>query len=252
MKSFLGGAALGLILGAAAMYSLTYEDTESSATTAETIETSKAQSPQLSRSANSQSRDVGIVSTPSPAHAHQTDSSASIGLATDAPQRAEPGQQRPSTPNSPASPTESPSDNSRDVVTDAIPLHDALRETLAKQPDGHRSLQLHSALERELRDDSWSHYMEQTLGNYLGVRAPQVGVEIINVACRSTACEIQAFDAGEMSPGIARLMSAATKEPWWEFTSMDARSATHESRGVAIIFLSRAQKSEQRPLKRNS
>lgn len=252
MKSFLGGAAFGLVLGAAAMYSLMYEDTESSATTTATIESFKAQSPQLSRSANSQSRDSENVSNPSPAHAHLTDSSASIGLATDAQQRAEPDQQRPSTPNSSASPMESPPDNSRDVVADAIPLHDALRETLAKQPDGHRSLQLHSALEGELRDDSWSYYMEQTLSNYLGVRAPQVGVEIINVACRSTACEIQAFDAGDMSPGIARLMSAATKEPWWEFTSMDARSATHENRGIAIIFLSRGQKSEQRPLKRDS
>jgi hypothetical protein len=249
MKSFLGGAAFGLVLGAAAMYSLMKADTKEPVASTDAVETSPTELAQTSQGANPQPRDVGSVSTSSPVRV--ANRSASSMVPTDAPPRNELDQPPPSAPNASTSPIESTHDNSS-AAANPIPLHDALRATLAKQPDGHRSLQLHSALERELRDDSWSYYMEQTLGNYLGVRAPQVGVEIINVACRSTACEIQAFDAGEMSPGIARLMSAATKEPWWEFTSMDARSATHESRGIAIIFLSRAQKSEQRPLKRDS
>lgn len=243
MKAFLSGVAFGLVLGGAAMFSLMKADSEPSAATTESAEKSTAQSPQVSRRANLQPRDVRNVSTPP---AHVTDSSAPTALASEAEQRTELDPPRPGAPNNAsASTVESTREDSLDAAN-PIPLHDALRKTLATQPDGNRSLQKHAALERESRDDSWSYYMEQTLGNYLGVRAPQVGVEIIHVACRSTTCEVQAFDAGEMSQGITRLMSAATKEPWWEFTSMDARSATHEGRTVAIVFLSRGQKSDKR------
>jgi hypothetical protein len=103
----------------------------------------------------------------------------------------------------------------------------------------------HAALEQESPDDAWSYSMEQMLTGYLAARAPQVGVEIANITCRSTACEVQAFDATGMGRAIAGLLEVAVNESWWEFGSMSASVAAHENRSIAIVFLGRQPKSPQ-------
>jgi hypothetical protein len=126
--------------------------------------------------------------------------------------------------------------------SDPILMHDTVRSMLSKLSDSAQITQKHSELEREPRDDSWSYYMEQMLSSYFAARAPQVGVEIVGIACRTTACEVQAIDTSEMPAALSGLLGAATRESWWEFTTMNASSSTHEGRSIAIVFLNRGKK----------
>jgi hypothetical protein len=230
MKSFLLGAIFGLIVGGGLVYSTMKPDQpDTSVVNAASNELRSQHSTQLDQARIAEQTNV-IPGATQNAAASRTDSPFNrAGKAPPAP--------------TPSPPTEMPVAAAHATTpSDPIPMHDAVRSMLSKLSDSAQITQKHSELEREPRDDSWSYYMEQMLSSYFAARAPQVGVEIVGIACRTTACEVQAIDTSEMPAALSGLLGAATRESWWEFTTMNASSSTHQGRSIAIVFLNRGKK----------
>lgn len=241
MKTFLAGALLGLVVGGAAVFVLMNSDDDASSdkTIAAQITPSTAASNSLATdSANS---DREAIETRAP----RTNVSDSSRLVVPASSQRIDASPRPTTTSqemAASAKLESKSSNEATKPVDPIPMLPAHREmmTTIRGPDGNVLQQQHVALEQEDRDQAWSHYMEQMLGSYIDARAPQLGIEIVNITCRTTACEIQAFDKGPNR--LATLLGDATRESWWDFSSMDARGSEYENRIRTIIYLGRAKK----------
>jgi hypothetical protein len=96
--------------------------------------------------------------------------------------------------------------------------------------------ELHSRLEHELREASWSTYMEMQLAAYFGSKTQmlqQFNIQLIQ--CRSSMCELQAVGYG---PDTYLNWVAATNDmydqPWFEFSGVGGPVATKD--GVTVIL----------------
>jgi hypothetical protein len=105
-------------------------------------------------------------------------------------------------------------------------------------PDRTTALRQHANLSMQPVDVNWANYMEQMLHSYFFRHGPQVGVEVANIACRTTTCEIQAFSNTDARV-FSDLLTAANKETWWDFTSTQVRSGPYQNREGIFAFLER-------------
>jgi hypothetical protein len=234
MKSFITGTLIGAALGAVTMYMWVSPGDESPAETVvwEKPEAVKKEGQQPSAPEEPKRKLSPFDVAETPPTSTQRDATASI-----------PNSAVTSPTTLPASGTK-PLTDSNIAVADPIRMTEAHREMLTTiRENGRLTGEKHLALEQEARDESWSHYMEQMLGSYLSTRAPQAGVEIVNIVCRTTACEIQAFD-NHGPNALTGLLGQATKETWWEFSSMDAQASDYGTRTRTLIFLGRHMKAQ--------
>jgi hypothetical protein len=123
-----------------------------------------------------------------------------------------------------------------------IPLTDAHLQVLhLEAADGSTLLREHANLEIQRRDETWANYMEQMLRGYFLGRGPQVGIELVNITCKTRTCEVQAFGSGTARV-FNELLDDANKETWWEFAGTQVRSGTFQDRETIVAFLERAKK----------
>jgi hypothetical protein len=88
-----------------------------------------------------------------------------------------------------------------------IDVGPAFRKEVAAQPVPGVSNALgeaHRALEREMRDDSWSYPMEAEIQNSLVADASAGNFTVEHVECRATACEIRLSAKGAQADAMSR------------------------------------------------
>jgi hypothetical protein len=71
----------------------------------------------------------------------------------------------------------------------------------------------HRALEREMRDDSWSYPMEAEIQNSLVADASAGNFTVEHVECRATACEIRLSAKGAQADAMSRWANGIYAQP---------------------------------------
>ncbi|HEV7609456.1 MAG TPA: hypothetical protein VGO61_19115 [Steroidobacteraceae bacterium] len=71
----------------------------------------------------------------------------------------------------------------------------------------------HRALEREMRDDSWSYPMEAEIQNSLMADASEGNFTVEHVECRATACEIRLSAKGARADAMSRWANGIHAQP---------------------------------------
>jgi hypothetical protein len=97
-----------------------------------------------------------------------------------------------------------------------IDVGPAFRKEVAAQPVPGVSNALgeaHRALEREMRDDSWSYPMEAEIQNSLVADASAGNFTVEHVECRATACEIRLSAKGAQAEAMSRWASGIQGQP---------------------------------------
>jgi hypothetical protein len=97
-----------------------------------------------------------------------------------------------------------------------IDVGPAFRKEVAAQPVPGVSNalgQAHRALEREMRDDSWSYPMEAEIQNSLVADASAGGFTVEHVECRATACEIRLSAKGAQADAMSRWANGLHAQP---------------------------------------
>jgi hypothetical protein len=85
--------------------------------------------------------------------------------------------------------------------------------------------------DREPKDPGWSHYMEQTLGQYLAGHSRAAQFDFTSIDCRTTFCEIRAAPADESaSPAWAQIMYDVRHQPWSDFGNSGSDEGTRDGR----------------------
>ena len=232
MKNLLIGVLLGALIGAGATY---YFGLQGDAREAAAVAEEKNQSQIIaSHSAIEASPSAASSNTylknPQSVTAGQTSDYASSSLPSNTPVVP--------TPPTSAISTKSVKASSRTGSVEPIRVDDAARNVL--DVDSHFTAR-HAQLESEPADDSWSIYMKQILESFFIPRASGVGIEILNIECRTTACEIQAFDR-RGSGGFDTLLRQARQESWWQFDQFYGRGADHEGGEALIAIFDRVNK----------
>ena len=126
------------------------------------------------------------------------------------------------------------------------PLHDRMLGQ-DRQPDvsSGKPGDLHAALEAESEDYAWSHFTEQALRHFLGAHAEIIYFDVINIECRTSLCEIQAFGVDNSTvPRWAKILHDLRNQPWSEFGQVGTSSSTVDGREVLITYLHRSSKSD--------
>jgi hypothetical protein len=97
-----------------------------------------------------------------------------------------------------------------------IDVGPAFRKEVAAQPVPGVSNALgeaHRALEREMRDDSWSYPMEAEIQNSLVADASAGNFTIEHVECRATACEVRLSAKGAQADAMTRWATGIHAQP---------------------------------------
>jgi hypothetical protein len=97
-----------------------------------------------------------------------------------------------------------------------IDVGPAFRKEVAAQPVPGVSNALgeaHRALEREMRDDSWSYPMEAEIQNSLVADASAGNFTVEHVECRATACEIRLSAKGAQAEAMSRWANGIQAQP---------------------------------------
>lgn len=78
-----------------------------------------------------------------------------------------------------------------------------------------------AALDAEPKDPAWAYPMEQKLREFTAGRFQAQQIEVTAIDCKTNFCEIKAESlAPEMSEQFNKVMSAATEQPWNDFTGI--------------------------------
>ena len=91
-----------------------------------------------------------------------------------------------------------------------IDVGPAFRKEVAAQPVpgvSNALAEAHRALEREMRDDSWSYPMEAEIQNSLVADASAGNFTVEHVECRATACEVRLSAKGAQADAMTRWAS---------------------------------------------
>ena len=144
----------------------------------------------------------------------------------------------------------SPAQTANPAVVNPIQLTDAHRQLLdsnTHSDNGMTLAQRHDALQAEDLDVEWSYYMEDQLNRFFASHAPPLRVDIVNVACRTTGCEVQAFEDGEPAAMIS-LIKAAGNEQWWDFSGAQSSTDDYQGRERSLVFLQRKLANQTTPV----
>ena len=97
-----------------------------------------------------------------------------------------------------------------------IDVGPAFRKEVAAQPVpgvSNALAEAHRALEREMRDDSWSYPMEAEIQNSLVADASAGNFTIEHVECRATACEVRLSAKGAQADAMSQWANGIHAQP---------------------------------------
>lgn len=93
---------------------------------------------------------------------------------------------------------------------------------------------------KEPIDQSWAHYMEQTLSQYLASHPKASQFDITSVNCRSSFCEVVAVGFDESTwPVWQQVMHDVKQQPWSEFGQIGSSLESREGRVILNATLHR-------------
>lgn len=110
-----------------------------------------------------------------------------------------------------------------------------------KPPPGaeNRLGDLHRALERELRDDSWAYPMEAEIQNSLVAETSAGKLTIEHLECRATLCELRLSGDAANEQSLADWTAAAGKQPWAGRLHMNLSSSISDGERVDGLLIFR-------------
>jgi hypothetical protein len=123
-----------------------------------------------------------------------------------------------------------------------IDVGPAFRKEVAAQPVPGVSNALgeaHRALEREMRDDSWSYPMEAEIQNSLVADASAGNFTIEHVECRATACEVRLSAKGAQADAMTRWATGLHAQPLGSrlFPSVSSMVSNGKQTDQLLIFI---------------
>jgi hypothetical protein len=123
-----------------------------------------------------------------------------------------------------------------------IDVGPAFRKEVAQQPVPGVSNALgeaHRALEREMRDDSWSYPMEAEIQNSLVADASAGNFTVEHVECRATACEIRLSAKGAQADAMSRWANGIHTQPLGTrlFPSVSSMVSNGSQTDQILIFI---------------
>jgi hypothetical protein len=154
---------------------------------------------------------LAAPSAPTAAAAHDT-SAAPVSSAS----AAKTAQRESSAPTQPSTAPASEEAAEYTGYSAPIDVGPAFRKEVAAQPVPGVSNALgeaHRALEREMRDDSWSYPMEAEIQNSLVADASAGNFTVEHVECRATACEIRLSAKGAQADAMSRWANGMYTQP---------------------------------------
>jgi hypothetical protein len=97
----------------------------------------------------------------------------------------------------------------------------------------------HRALEREVRDDSWSYPLEAELQNSLMADVSSGNFTVEHVECRATACEIRLSGSAEQAEAIERWPDTIQAQPWGQRLVLSVSTSISNNGQVGRILILR-------------
>ncbi len=132
-----------------------------------------------------------------------------------------------------------------DPITVTDPHRQLIDQSTSADPEMTSRGSAHNELEKEPRDDAWSYFMEQSIGQYLASHPESIYFEIAGISCRSTTCEIQSFGVDENAgPRWGLIVHDLRNQPWNDFVQTGSSSDTIDGRLVILTHLHRLSEEE--------
>jgi hypothetical protein len=111
----------------------------------------------------------------------------------------------------------------------------------APSPPGaeNRLAQMHRALEREVRDDSWAYPMEAEIQNSLVAETSAGRLTVEHLECRATLCELRLSGIAANEPSLSSWIAASGKQPWASRLYMNLSSTITDGERVDSLLIFR-------------
>ena len=116
------------------------------------------------------------------------------------------------------------------------------RKLMAQAPPPgteNRLGELHRALERELRDDSWAYPMEAEIQNSLVAETSAGKLDVEHLECRATLCELRLSGSAASEQSLADWTAAVGKQPWASRLYMNLSSSVSDGERVNSLLIFR-------------
>ena len=98
-------------------------------------------------------------------------------------------------------------------------------------------LAAHRALEREMRDDSWSYPLEAELQNSLVADASAGKFNVEHVECRATACEVRLSGIGSQFEAMTHWSENQYTQPWSQRLQLSMSSTIGNGNEVERLII---------------
>ena len=116
------------------------------------------------------------------------------------------------------------------------------RKVMAQTPPPgteNRLGELHRALERELRDDSWAYPMEAEIQNSLVAETSAGKLDVEHLECRATLCELRLSGNAASEQSLTDWTAAVGKQPWASRLYMNLASSISDGERVDSLLIFR-------------
>jgi len=133
--------------------------------------------------------------------------------------------------------------------TQPVDTGPVFRKLMAQKPPAgteNRLGDLHRALERELRDDSWAYPMEAELQNSLVAETSAGKLTVEHLECRATLCELRLSGNAANEQSLADWTAAAGRQPWASRLYMNLSSSISDGERVDGLLIFRRPGQEPR------
>lgn len=98
---------------------------------------------------------------------------------------------------------------------------------------------LHRALERELRDDSWAYGMEAEIQNSLVAETSAGKLTVEHLECRATLCELRLSGSAVSEQALADWSGTVGKQPWSSRLYLNVSSSVSDDERVDSLLIFR-------------
>ena len=98
---------------------------------------------------------------------------------------------------------------------------------------------LHRALERELRDDSWAYAMEAEIQNSLVAETSAGSLTVEHLECRATLCELRISGSPASEQALNDWSGAVGRQPWANRLYLRVSSSVSDDERVDSLLIFR-------------
>jgi hypothetical protein len=116
----------------------------------------------------------------------------------------------------------------------------AFQKVMAQKPPPgteNRLGDLHRALERELRDDSWAYPLEAEIQNSLVAETSSGRLTVEHLECRATLCELRLSGSAANEQSLTDWSSSVGKQPWASRLYMNLSSSISDGERVDSLLI---------------